>query len=283
MKSNQTTPVLAVKAFAYTLLAAVLCFFLHLSITMALSISSTEKLGTRVRGTLEDGRALIVEEYTATADTPATRRVYIMDADGGEEVLTEHEIAEDDDGDKALLEQYPITASYSENIRSDLSDSTRRTSNAVAQVLMAILFFAFPYSNMWYTGDHDRNSVQFGHQAADRWRGAKIGGLASIPAAAAWLVLVVGKLFGTLPGYVKWYRWMNVCFWPYFNCVIPSDVMNPSAVSWGGVAAMLPVLVALPLITGLGYYLGFRGVSVRDRLVYAATGKKPKRKKVRRP
>lgn len=281
MKFSETTCGVALKTFLYTVLAALLCFFLNMSVTMALSISATEKLGTRTGGVLADGRTLVMEEHYATDDAPAHRKVYIIEDDQTETVLIDRDLsdAEDTEADAELLEQYPVTRSYAENIRTPVRPGLQSTANWVTQILMLIIFLAFPYSNLWYIGDHDRNAVLFGHRAEDKWRGAKIGLLADLPALAMWLLLVAGKLTGGLPGFVKWYRWMNVCFWPWFNHVIPAGTLDPAAVSWGGVAAMLPVLLSLPLLTGLGYFLGYSEISLRDRLVYTATGKKVKHRR----
>ena len=355
MKKPETTLGYAAKTFAFTALAALLCFFLHMSITMVLSIASTQVLGsrtggvledgrtlvvedllangdkgahrkvyilekddsetvlvdadvddlavlgTRRSGTLEDGRALIVEEWKATADKAARRKIFIRDAEGKETVLVDREVADENDTDEEILKQYPtegdntiqiredeelllqypVTQGYKENIRSAVDPVMRNLSSSVAQILMLILFLAFPYSDMWYLGDSDRNNVQFGHRPEDKWRGAKIGLVASIPAILMWLVLVAGKLAGALPGFVKWYRWFNVCFWPYMDGVIPSTVMDPAAAPWGGVLAMLVAALLLPVITGVGYLLGYKEFSIRDRLVYTATGKKVKHRKRR--
>lgn len=279
MKTPKTTWGLAGKIYAFTLLTALMCFFLHLSITMMLSISSTELLGKRTSGVLEDGRTLIVEEWNATAEKNAYRRIFIVDGEGNETLLEEKEYIDTEEGadseeEHDILADYPVTSTFSENIRSEVNPGLKNLSNWVAQLLMAILFIAFPYSNMWYAGDHDRNSVQFGHRADDPWRGVRIGLLADIPALLAWVGLIVCKVTDLYPLYIVRYRWVNVCFWPYFNQFIPGDVMNTADVSWGGTAAMLPILLALPLITGIGYILGYREVSLRDRLVYTATGKR---------
>lgn len=279
MKTPESTGGYAVKTFLFTLLAAVLCFFLNMSVTLVLSFSTTEKLGVRTSGSLEDGRTLVLEEIYAKGSAPAHRKIFIVDGAGNETVLEDKDVTEAGDTGEELLAQYPVTKSFSQNIRSETDPGLKNATNWVAQILMGILFLAFPYSNMWYLGDRDRNSVQFGHRVADAWRGVKVGLLASIPAVLAWIGLIVCKAAALAPSYVVYYRWMNVCFWPYFNSVIPATVLKTAEVTWGGVAAMLPILFILPLITGIGYHLGYREVSVRDRLVYVTTGKKPKRRK----
>lgn len=268
MKNPNTTVGMAVKIFLYSVLAAVMCFFLHMSVTMALSIGSTQILGQRVGGVLEDGRTIVCETYNATAEKEAYTVAYILEEDG-----TEIPVAAED------LDKYPITQSYKENIRTAVDPAMKAITDWVAQILMVILFLAFPYSTLWYMGDHDRNQVQFGHMPEDRLRGAKVGAIASVPALVMWVLLVVGKAGGLLPGFVKTYRWFNMCFLPYFDSVVPTAVTNPVDVPWGGILAMIPVLLALPLMTGLGYFLGYKEFSIRDRLVYSATGKKPKRRR----
>lgn len=267
MNNPKTTAGVAVKIFLYSALAAVLCFFLHMSLTMALSAVGTQIIGKSVSGVLEDGRTIVCDTYNATEEKEAYTEVYILDGE------TKIPLAEEQ------LDDYPITQSFTVNIRSDVDPLMLSIKNAVAQGLMLILFLAFPYSTLWYVGDHDRNQVQFGHMAENRWRGVAVGALASIPAVVMWLVLLIGKVGGQFPGFAVWYRWFNWCFLPYVESVIPSTVSNPADVSWLGIAATIPVLLALPVVCGIGYLLGYKEFSVRDRLVYSATGKKPKRRK----
>ncbi len=281
MKLPETTGGYAVKTWLYTVLAALLCFFLNLSITMVLSISTTTVLGVRNSGELADGRTLVVEVTYPTADQPEHRRIFIVDQDGTETLLQDKDVTEDGDTGEDITSQYPVSQNYTQNIRSETAPGLKSATNWVAQILMGILFVAFPYSNLWYLGDHDRNNVQFGHAAEDLFRGAKIGLLANIPSTLAWIVLVISRATGVLPSYIVRYRWMNIWFWPYFNHFIPGTVVKTAEVSWGGVFAMLPLLLVLPLTTGLGYLLGYKEFSVRDHLVYATTGKKPKRRRRR--
>ncbi len=268
MKFPNTTVAQAVKVFLYSAFAALLCAILHLSVTMALNMSTRQELGQRVGGVLEDGRTIVSETYNATMDSEAYSKAYIIEEDGSETPIP----VED-------LEKYPITQSFKSRILSDPDPEMKAIADWVAQILMLILFLAFPYSTLWYLGDHDRNRVLFGHQMANPWRGVQVGALASVPAACMWLLLVVGKGLNTLPGFVKWYRWSNMCFWSYVSHLMPSDILNPADVAWGSVAAMLVPLLAFPAITGLGYFLGYKEISVRDRLIYSATGKTPKRRK----
>lgn len=281
MKLPETTGGYAVKTWLFTLLAALLCFFLNLSVTMVLSISTTTVLGMRNSGELADGRTLVVEVLYPTADAPEHRRIFIVDDDGTETVLEDKDVTEDGDTGKDITDAYPVTQSYTQNIRSETDPGLKSATNWVAQILMGILFVAFPYSNLWYLGDHDRNAVQFGHADEDVWRGVKVGLLANLPALAAWVLLIISRAAAVWPQYIVLYRWMNVCFWPYFNHFIPGSVVQTAHVSWGGIFALIPLLLVLPLTTGLGYWLGYKEYSVRDHLVYATTGKRPKRRRRR--
>lgn len=298
-KSVQTNRDLVLKTWLFTLLSAVLCFFLHMGMSMLLTSFATEVIGDRVTETLTDGtirRTEAVYETNEAGEKVLMKRVYILDPDDGSQTLVEESVVDTDKldaestatGAETNTTMAPesttntVVSAIKEHIRTEMAPGTKIAFDIIIQILMATLFIVFPYSHLWDQGDRDHNSVQFGHMAEDKWRGLKIGLLASIPAFAAFLLLIVFKAAQLVPQYVVYYRWINVCFWSIFNFFIPTSVLELSAVSWAAVPAMLIILAVLPLMTHIGYTLGYRQISIRDKIVYKTTGRHLKHRRKRR-
>lgn len=301
-KSTQTNFELARRTWLFTLLSALLCFFLHMGMSMLLQSFATEVIGDRVTETLTDGtirRTEAVYETNAAGERVLMKRVYIVNPDDGSQTLIEESVVdttppEETDGTteatgsettaptEAETTANTVVSALREHVRTEMATNTKIAFDIIIQIAMAILFVVFPYSQLWDQGDRDHNSVQFGHMAEDRLRGLKVGLMASIPAAAAFLLLIVLKAVRVFPQYAVYYRWLNVCFWSIFNFFIPTSVYTLPDVSWAAVPAMLIILAVLPLTAHIGYTLGYRQISVRDKIVYKTTGKHLKHRKRRR-
>lgn len=141
--------------------------------------------------------------------------------------------------------------------------------NCVSLFLQAGLFFVIVYGKLWSQGDKDSNAAQFGNMAADPWRGAKEGLLASIPSFLSFVVLIAEKIFCFWPQYTAIYRVGQLGLYPILVWSLGSNVSVPvSDISWGGVlCAGLPVLF-LPVVATVAYYLGYRHIMVSERLMF---------------
>ena len=288
---------LAVKLFAYTLLSAVLCFFLHMGSSMLFTRATTEVIGERLKQSREDGTTLVTELiYETDADNQRVlmQYVYLYQADGSCELIEQGVVENVPDESEitatattttaatAATTKSTVVSSMRENIRTESDPQLVRLFNIGIQILMLLLYVGFPYSYMWYMGDHDHNRVQFGRMAEDKQRGLWAGLLASIPAAVAYLLLIFFKLSKLYPLYVQRYRLINVCFWSIFNSVVPTDLRDTAGVSWTACGVMLLCMAVLPFVAWLAYRLGYEQIAVRDLIVYKTTGRHLKRRKRRR-
>lgn len=150
-----------------------------------------------------------------------------------------------------------------------VSDGWLLAGNIVSLVLQTCIFVALIYSDVWLQGDRDRNAVNFGRMTADKWRGLKVGLLASIPAIVSFVLLVAEKLVGFWGAYATLYRLLHITFYPIMVWSMGVNVAATAAgVSWGGIlAAGIPVLV-LPVVTTVAYLLGYAQIALGERMVY---------------
>ena len=116
-------------------------------------------------------------------------------------------------------------------------------------------------------GSHDDNYVQLGRMDKDIHFGLKVGAVASVPSAVLYLLLILGKL-GMVPGVIlKWHRLINTPFIPYLDAV-EMGAKTATELSVGSLLAVGATLLFVPLIGWLAYYLGYRQISIREKMVY---------------
>lgn len=195
--------------------------------------------------------------------------IYEYDENGeNPQIVVSHDYTENEDRSEILLEDnqellYKRTMSRGERVAVGI----------VSSVFTLLIFGIFPYTALWNMGSHDENYVQLGRMDEDVHFGLKAGAVASIPSAVLYLLLVLGK-FGALPGVIlKWHRLLNAPFIPYIDAV-EMGAKSASALSIGSLLAVAATLLFVPLVCWLGYYLGYRQISIRERLVYKKSSKR---------
>ena len=141
--------------------------------------------------------------------------------------------------------------------------------NLVSLVLQAILFALIVYTKMWEMGDKNANAANFGHIEDDPLRGLKISLLAAIPSIISFLALIADKAFGFWSGMATAYRICHTALYPVIVWSMGSLVSLTTAdISWGGIfCAGLPLLF-MPVVATLAYYLGYRHISLREKIVF---------------
>ena len=161
---------------------------------------------------------------------------------------------------------------------SELSPAASAVSYILSQICMLLIYISLLYSCVWTRGDKDRNLVQFGHAAADPYKGFRVGLYAMIPSAAAYAVLLLSKCGLLLPDFVKYYRYCHLAFFPLYLALVPNSIALTADLSWLRLLGLLGLVALLPLITGGAYLLGYHQVSLSERLIYKNPQKKRKKR-----
>ena len=190
--------------------------------------------------------------------------IYAYDENGeNPQLVVSHTYTEDEDRSKEISVKDNQKLTY---LRS-LSPVGDVVIDVLSSVIMLLIFAVFPYVILWNMGSHDENYVQLGRMEKDICFGLKAGAIATIPSAILYLLLVLGKL-GVIPGVIlNWHRLINTPFIPYIDAV----EMGANTATELSVTALLAVgvpLLFVPVLCWLGYYLGYRQISIRERLVY---------------
>lgn len=149
----------------------------------------------------------------------------------------------------------------------EMSERADAVMAIISSIFTLLIFGMFPYNMLWNIGSHDDNFVQLGRMDEDKYFGLKVGAIASIPSALLYLLLVVGKL-GIIDGVIlRWHRLLNTPFIPYIDAV-ELDASSAAELSIGSLLAVAVTLLFVPFVCWLGYHLGYRQISVREKLVY---------------
>ncbi len=143
----------------------------------------------------------------------------------------------------------------------------------ISSIFTWLIYGIFPYNMLWNMGSHDENYVQLGRLQKDVRFGLKVGLVASIPQAILYFLLILGR-FGTFPSVIlKWHRLINTPFIPYIDAV-ELGATTATELSVGSLLAVGATLLFVPIVCWLGYYLGYRQISIRERMVYKKTASK---------
>ena len=270
---KKDTKKLIIKVFTQSILAAVLNLVIFMSIIMMITAISTKTLGKYVYEVIEEGGTTATSLITyIPAETSTTEAAEDTAASSSE---TSGTLADDTSAaqtsDTRRIVEIPDTT--------PLSGFASAAMNIIALFFTLTLFLALPYSALWTQGDKDANHVQFGHMERDNLRGLKIGAIASLPSLISFALLVMCKLSILGNGALVIYKFANTTFWPLLN-LLASDMAlsnNIENVSYLTVAIMLLVQVLPALICHISYTLGYKHISISEKLIYKNPNKKRRR------
>ena len=239
MSENKKNSVVktAVKVWLRLLLASIMCFIVWLSIDAMGLAAFGEVTGYEIYAYDENGEnPQLVTKYIYTAEDDRSAEIEVKD----NELLTYNR-------------EMPV--------------HTEAIIGIVSSIFTLLIFGLFPYNMLWDIGSHDDNFVQLGRMDEDKHFGLKVGIIASIPSTLLYLLLIMGK-FGVINGIIlKWHRLLNTAFIPYIDAV-EMGADYAAELSVGSLLAVAVILLFVPFVCWLGYYLGYRQISMREKLVY---------------
>lgn len=279
---------LALGVYGRTVLAAVLNFIVYMSLALIITGVSTKVIGERIYKTGDDGKVTLVTEILYDDETSSTGATTVTTA-----TTSTAAASTASKGSQAPEQQTKTTAAAQgatsttladgqtlEKIRSDVPKSASLTLDILTQVMMIILLISLIYSKLWEQGDKDSNSVQFGRMAENKLRGLHVGLLASIPAVLSYVVLILSKLKLVTPAYWFVYRFTNISVMPVINAIAGEPTVSSIAdVSGGSIAAMALLLLLVPLTTYAAYHLGYKHISIMEKIIYVDPQKRRKKRR----
>ncbi len=191
-------------------------------------------------------------------------QVYSYDENGENPVLSEsHVYAPDEDRSQEIELDDNQQIVYTREIPRGYDIAT----NILSGLLSLVIFGLFPYNTLWEMGSRDNNYVQLGRVDEDKLFGLKVGTITSIPSIILYFLLVLGK-FGIVPNsIIAFHRLLNAAFIPYIDAV-EMGAKAATELSIGSVVALGATCLFIPIVCWLAYYLGYRQISLREKMVY---------------
>lgn len=229
------------KTFGCLLVAVIMSFFIYFSVQFAFGAFFTEN-----------------ESYT----------VYETDDNGVNTQLYTFNLADGDDEQFAALEQEGRSVVKVYN-RSKLTVGEELSANLICFVFTVLTLLFLNYNRIWTLGTNDNNKVKFGRVKEDKLKGLKIGLIASIPSFLLFVLAVLSR-FGVLPQILfSIYKLANFHLFSINNIIFGSEVTITLAQIplWRFGVAFLPLLI-LPAISTVAYVLGYKDISLKEKLIY---------------
>lgn len=229
-----------VKLYGKLIVANILCFIIVFSISFIAAFLFSEEIGYKVSGVSPDG---------TVSDN-----------------LYTHYYA---DGDDLKYAEY-VNQGYELNkltIRSGISGGARLFLQIASQICGLGILISFIYPMFKDIGGKDRNAVNFGRIKEDKLKGFKSGLFTIIPVTVVTLFFILTKSGITAEFSVSLYIFFNSSFYGIMDILTNHQVMFKDV---GTLNLVLIILVQLiiPIIAHVAYTLGYRDVSVSDRLIY---------------
>ncbi len=149
------------------------------------------------------------------------------------------------------------------------------------QIISLIVFCLMIYDVAWNYGSHQSNAFSFGRTKRDYFESVKLAVCGSFVGIVAYILLLVSRFVSGINWALPVFSAVNSAFLPYLNCFLqftdkpyaPSGLTvitqsNSLEISTLGIVAMLLPFIIKIIVCVIGYELGFRQISLKDKILY---------------
>ena len=131
----------------------------------------------------------------------------------------------------------------------------------VYEVLAILIMGSLIYGVSWQSGFKDYNKVKFGHITKFIRKGFVAGAIADIPFLILYIVFIISFLIKTAHDV-----FYNITYIVYLFFNMPYSLIIGALKNQPAFLCLF--LLVLPIISGIGYILGYKDISLTGRLVY---------------
>ena len=153
------------------------------------------------------------------------------------------------------------------NLSSDMPNAARNTFLVIAQLVGLSTTALFIYPTVWECGNKDSNRVNFGRIKEDKLRGFKIGLAAMLPFFLLFIALIIFALGAYEKFAVILYKFINCYAFGFLDFII-GDAVYVSDLAFWQYPLIFITLFIVPVIAYIAYILGYKDISVIEKIVY---------------
>jgi hypothetical protein len=132
---------------------------------------------------------------------------------------------------------------------------------------MLVLFVSFVNTRISKIAYSDRTADMYQGQKKNIYKGFIFGGMASIPAIAFYIYLLILKIIGSQVSILTLVRIANAAFLPLVNAIVGST-QKLTEISYGSFALLIIPILILPIVTGISYIFNYKQISIKDKIMY---------------
>lgn len=194
--------------------------------------------------------------------------VYILNEETNQQELLYTHYYADSEEDTRLAELDANETPYLKyKETTELSTLEKGIIATVSQLFCIGIIISFIYIFVWHIGNKDLNAVKFERMQFDKYKGLKIGLIASIPFDFVYLLLLLGAL-NILPGSIIFvYRLAFGFVYPITSLIIGSPLLA-NELSVVQLLLLSLMMLIIPLICHFSYIIGYKDISIKNKLVY---------------
>ncbi len=229
-----------IKTFFTTIIVCIICFFLVVSFN-ALKIGLfSQDIGYDVYGKTEEN-----------ADPEYLYSYYIKD---GEDLK-----AEDYEKQGYQLLKY--------SIRSEVEKAPEIFCSVFSQIFCFVILVSFIYNELWKAGNKDFEAERLYGTAINKLKGLYIGLIAVVPSAVLLTFCLAMKDTITAKLPIAIFTFSN-CYAYEIIFSITNGAVNWADVQWWQALVYFAVLMIIPIIALVSYIIGYKDISLAEKLVY---------------
>lgn len=172
------------------------------------------------------------------------------------------------DGEDTKIEQYvdkegePTVSKF--NIPSKIPVGWQLFSQFCLISVMGV----FVYNNLWKTGYDDSGAIRRGELREDKWKGLKIGLVATVVPVLVLAVVFIGRTSFMSNVTSATLGFLNPQLYPAITLLVNQEGILASEMAVWQFLAIFAMLFAVPLIATVSYILGSKSILVSEKLVY---------------
>lgn len=241
----------ALRLFLTMFVSLIMCFFLVVSFNVLKVGLFTENIGYDVYGTLKT-------EGENKDTEPKTEHLYTYYfADGDDKMAEEFE-----------SKGYTLSKT---SIRSEVEPAANIVISVISQLICLIITSSLIYGKLWQSGNRDFEAARLHGLKFSKLKGLYIGLSANLPMLIFLIFAVAAQNKVKIP--VALFAFGNAYAYEILLPLNKGIVYFSDADVWH-IIAYFAVLLFVPLVSAVSYYIGFKDIVISEKLIYKNSKKK---------